>query len=171
MSPKSNSDSVSFQPVAERGGTYASISGDYIRFKHRLGFSAETAWRYKRADYPDNGESYRPIFTDVNAFFQPKLTKKIGLDLFAGIGVSSNRFYLPSFATCSIPASGCTYYTSSNHFMEDIGGGVRYYVWHHFPHIFVRPEVHYYHIQNNFEFHSDSVFRVGASIGYAIGKR
>ena len=50
--------------------------------------------------------------------------------------------------------------------MEDLGAGVRYYVWHHF---FVRPEVHYYHIQNNVEFNSDNVFRVGASIGYTIG--
>jgi hypothetical protein len=50
--------------------------------------------------------------------------------------------------------------------MEDLGGGIRYYVWHH---LFVRPEIHYYHIQNNVEFNTDNLFRVGASIGYTIG--
>ena len=63
---------------------------------------------------------------------------------------------------------GCINYQSSNHFMEDLGGGIRYYVWHH---AFVRPEVHYYHIQSNTdEFSSNNVVRVGASIGYTIGR-
>jgi hypothetical protein len=51
--------------------------------------------------------------------------------------------------------------------MVDLGGGIRYYVWNH---VFVRPEVRYYHIVNNTDvFSSDNVFRVGASIGYTIG--
>ena len=90
-------------------------------------------------------KTYRPILTDVNAFFQPKLSKKLGLDFMAGIGIASNRFNL--LGSCSIP--GCVNYTSSNHFMEDLGVGVRYRFWHRLPHIFVRPEAHYYHIQNN----------------------
>jgi hypothetical protein len=53
--------------------------------------------------------------------------------------------------------------------MEDLGGGVRYYVWHRLPNVYVRPEVHYYHIQNNVEFNSSNLFRVGASIGYTFG--
>ena len=81
----------------------------------------------------------------------------------AGVGVASNRFTL--LASCNIP--GCTNYTGSNHFMEDLGFGVRYRFWHRLPHVFVRPEAHYYHIQNNFEFNSSNVFRVGASIGYS----
>ena len=165
LSPTINNDSVNFQPPAEKGGTYFNVSGDLIPFKHRLGLNVETAWRYKRRDYPDNGESVRPFLTDFNVLFQPKLTKKFGLDLFAGIGVASNRFNLP--ASCNIP--GCINYTSSNHFMEDLGVGLRYYVWHRLPHVFVRPEVHYYHIQNNVEFNSNNVFRVGASIGYTLG--
>jgi outer membrane protein W len=108
--------------------------------------------------------TYRPILTDFNAVFQPKLGKKIGLDLFGGIGVASTRFYVPEITQCNI--GGCINYTSSDHFMEDFGGGLRYYVWHH---VFVRPEVHYYHIQNNVEFNSDNVVRVGGSIGYTIG--
>jgi hypothetical protein len=164
MSPYSPSDLVNFQPPIERGGTYVGISGDYIKFKHRLGLNVETAWRYHQTNYAGY-ETYRPILTDVNALFQPKLSKKVGLEFMAGIGVASTRFNLT--APCSIP--GCTNYTSSNHFMEDIGVGGRYYVWHRLPHVFVRPEAHYYHIQNNVEFHSDNVFRVGASVGYTFG--
>jgi hypothetical protein len=80
-----------------------------------------------------------------------------------GVGVASNRFDL--LGSCNIP--GCTNYTGSNHFMEDLGVGLRYRFWHHLPHLFVRPEARYYHIQNNFEFNSDSVFRVGVSLGYS----
>jgi hypothetical protein len=165
MFPSSTNDLVSFQQPNEKGGTYLSLGGDVIAFKHRLGLNVETSWRYHQGSYYGY-ENYRPIFTDVNALFQPKLTKKIGLDLFGGIGIASNRFDV--LGSCNIP--GCVNYTSSNHFMEDLGAGVRYYVWHRLPHIFVRPEVHYYHIQNNVEFNSNSVFRVGASVGYTIGK-
>lgn len=156
--------SQSFTPLAEKGGTYLSVGGDIVGFKRRLGLNIETSWRARQASYYGY-ESYRPILTDFNALFQPRLGKKVGLDLMGGIGVASTRFYVPYATSCSY-FSGCINYTSSNHFMEHLGGGVRYYVWHNF---FVRPEVHYYHIQNNVEFKSDNVFRVGGSIGYTIG--
>jgi hypothetical protein len=156
------SGSLNFQQPAEKAGTYISVGADLVGFRHRrLGFNVETAWRIHPANY-DGYETYRPILTDVNALFQPRVSKKVGLDLMAGVGIASNRFNLP--ASCNIP--GCINYTSSNHFMEDLGGGIRYRAWHHF---FVRPEVHYYHVQNNREFHSPNLFRVGASIGYTIG--
>ncbi len=155
-----------FQQPAEKGGAYINISGDVVTFKHRYGFGVETAWRASQGNYPDYEDTtYRPILTDFNAVFQPKITKKIGADLFGGIGVASTRFYVPEVTSCSY-FSGCINYSSSDHFMEDLGGGLRYYVWNHF---FVRPELHYYHIQNNVEFNSNNVFRVGASIGYTIG--
>jgi hypothetical protein len=169
LSPTVNNDSVNFQPPAEKGGTYFNVSGDFIKFKHRLGFNAETSWRYKRGDYPDNGQSVRPFLTDFNVLFQPRLNKKFGLDLFAGIGIASYRFSLPEATSCTIPTGGCTFFNSSNHFLEDLGGGVRYYVWHRLSHIYIRPEVHYYHIQNNVEFNSPNLFRVGASLGYTFG--
>jgi hypothetical protein len=45
---------------------------------------------------------------------------------------------------------------------------VRYYFLGNF---FVRPEANWYYIRNNFEFHSDNVFRAGASVGYTFGSR
>jgi hypothetical protein len=51
--------------------------------------------------------------------------------------------------------------------MEHLGGGLRYYFWRQF---FIRPEIHYYLIQNNVEFHSDNLFRASASIGYTFSR-
>ena len=164
QSYSNNSNSQSFTPLAEKGGTYLSVSGDVVSFKRRIGLNIETSWRARQASYYGY-ESYRPILTDFNALFQPRLGKKLGLDLMGGIGIASTRFYVPFATSCSY-FSGCINYTSSNHFMEHLGGGVRYYFWHH---AFIRPEVHYYHIQNNVEFNSDNVIRVGGSIGYTIG--
>ncbi len=165
LSSAPNNSSEAFQNLAEKGGTYLNVSGDIVGFKRRLGFNIETAWRANQASYYGY-ENYRPILTDFNALFQPKLGKKVGLDLMGGIGIASTRFYVPYATSCSY-FSGCINYTSSDHFMEHLGGGLRYYVWHHF---FVRPEVHYYHIQNNTnEFYTNSVVRVGGSIGYTIG--
>ena len=155
-----------FQPPAEKGGTYINLGGDVVGFKRRLGFNIETAWKASQGAYAGENETYRPILTDFNALYQPKIGKKLGLDLMGGIGVAATRFYVPTITSCSYFSGGCINYTSSDHFMEHLGGGIRYYVWHHF---FVRPEIHYYHIQNNVEFNSDNVFRVGASIGYTIG--
>ena len=165
MSLSSPSDIVSFQPLTEKGGLYLGIAGDVVSFPHRLGINVETSWRYKQGNYYGY-ENYRPFFTDANLLFQPKINKKMGLEFMAGVGIASNRFYI--LQSCGSP--GCINFTSSNHFMEDFGAGFRYYVWHHLPHVFVRPEAHYYHVQNNQGFNSGNVFRVGASIGYTFGK-
>jgi hypothetical protein len=156
--------SVNFQPPAEKGGNYVNVTADFVGFRHkRLGLNVETAFRIHQANYAGY-ETFRPIFTDVNALFQPRLSDKIGLDLLGGVGVASNQFSLSN--SCNIP--GCINYTSSNHFMEHLGAGIRYYVWRQ---VFVRPEIHYYHIHSNVEFNSDNVIRVGASVGYTFGPK
>jgi len=160
----SNPNSGSNFAPSEKGGTYINIDGNVIGFKKRFGINIGTSWRASQGTY-FSPETFRPILTNFNGIYQPKLGKKVGVDLFGGIGVASTRFYLPQITQCSF--TGCINYNSSNHFMEDLGGGIRYYVWHH---AFVRPEVHYYHIQSNTdEFSSNNVVRVGASIGYTIG--
>ena len=144
----------------EKGGFYPSVSADVV-FHKRIGFNFETAWRASQGDY--FGQPYRPILTDFNALYQPRLSKKVGFDLMGGIGWQSTRFYLP-FCTGTF---SCNNFDSTRHFLVDVGGGVRYYVWGHF---FVRPEAHYYHILNNTDaFQNGNVIRVGASIGYTIG--
>ena len=161
----SSSNSNSTFP-SEKGGLFINLGGDVVPFKH-FGVNVETAWRATQGVYLQGIENYRPILTDFNLLYQPHLGKKAGLDLMAGIGSGNTRFYQPGASTPGYPN-----YVSTDHFMEHLGGGIRYYVYHH---VFVRPEIHYYHIQsnsnvnNNGAFNTDNVFRVSASVGYTFG--
>jgi opacity protein-like surface antigen len=162
LSSKPNPGSLNFQAPAEKGSGMVNVSADFVGFHdRRLGLNLETAFRIHETSY-DSYETARPILTDINVLFQPRLKHKIGLEFLGGVGVARNQFTFQN--SCNIP--GCVNYNSSTHFMEHLGAGVRYYVWRNF---FLRPEFHYYHIQNNVEFHSDSVFRASASIGYTFG--
>ena len=155
------------QPIiAEKGGPYPSASFDVL-LHHRYGLNFEGFWKYKEGVYPGYGQAYRPIFIDGNALFQPRLGKKAGLDLMVGVGIESVRFNQTFVFNCGF--STCSTFDSSTHFMEHLGGGVRYYFWHRWPRVFVRPEVHYYHIQNNREFNSDNVVRAGGTLGFTFG--
>lgn len=154
---------------SEKGGAYINIGGDVVFIKH-FGVNVETAWRATQGPYgTGTGLNFRPILTDFNLLYQPHLGKKAGLDLMAGIGAADARFYLQGIGQS---LGYYNNYVSTDHFMEHLGGGIRYYVWHH---LFVRPEIHYYHIQNNNSiqdngaFSSNSVVRVGASVGYTLG--
>jgi opacity protein-like surface antigen len=165
LSKSYNTSSLTAVNGSEKGGTYLNLGVDVIPFKRRLGLAFDVAWRASQGN-TIYGQPYRPILYDFNAMYQPTLGKKAGLDLWAGIGAQSTRFYTATPTSCSY-FSGCTYYVSSNHFMEHLGAGIRYYVWHH---VFVRPEIHYYHVHNNTnDFSSDNLFRVGASLGFSIG--
>jgi hypothetical protein len=167
VSPGAPACGSSFSAVStcpETGGLYTNISADVI-FHRRMGFGFDAAWKTTQGAYPGTGQPFRPILFDLNAVYQPKLSKKAGADLMGGIGWQTTRFY------GYVPTSGCVYsgacYQSSNHFLVDLGAGLRYYVWGH---VFVRPEVRYYKIFNNTsDFTSGNVIRVGASIGYTIG--
>jgi hypothetical protein len=148
----------------EKGGLYTNIGADVI-FHRRFGFGFDTTWRSSQGNYGGLGIPFRPIIFDFNGVYQPRLSKKAGLDLMGGIGWQSTRFYgfTPTFSCEQLGAC----YQSSNHFLVDIGAGLRYYVWGH---VFVRPEVRYYKVFNNtVDFTSGNVVHVGASIGYTIG--
>ncbi|HEY6338074.1 MAG TPA: hypothetical protein VIW68_06240 [Candidatus Sulfotelmatobacter sp.] len=150
--------------IAEKGAPYPSASADIILFR-RYGLNVEGAWKWKDGYYPGYEQGYRPILVDGNVLFQPRLSRKFGIDLMVGAGAESVRFYSP--ATSSCPYASCTTFFSNSHFMEHLGGGIRYYFYRH---LYVRPEVHYYHIHNNTEFNSDNVVRAGASVGYTFGR-
>lgn len=163
FSSKPTSASLAYPPPAEKGGVYPSVSAEFV-FKNRFGFNAEMTVRDKQGLY--NGyQKFRPLLYDANAVFAPRFGEKIGADLMAGVGGESLIFY-NQFGTCNFPS--CPPRVNSNHLMFHAGAGLRYYFWKQF---FVRPEAHYYFVRNNFEFHSDSVIRLGASIGYTFGSR
>jgi hypothetical protein len=152
-------------PQSIGGGTFVAISGDYL-FKHHFGVGGEVAWRASQNSYAGIAP-FRPIFYDFNGVYAPPLGKKAAVELQAGIGAQSTRFY-QNFFNCSSFTGSCTNYTSSNHFMGHFGGGIRLYPYGNF---FIRPEVHLYLVNNNFEFSSAHSVRYGASIGYSFGGR
>jgi hypothetical protein len=142
------------------GGAYPSIGLDFLFF-HNVGVGFNAAFRAKQNLY--QGQlPFRPFFYDVDAVYAPPLGKRAQGELSAGLGVESVRFYTPNF-TCSF--TGCTNFVSSNHFLVQLGGGLRFYVT---PRIFIRPEAHLYVVHNNFEFSGSRATRFGISIGYSF---
>ena len=160
---KPTTASLAFPPPAEKGGVYPDASVEYL-FANRLGFSVEGAYRYKTGLYNDF-QTFRPVLYDLNAVWAPRITPKITGDFMAGVGGQTLIFY-DEFAPCAF--SGCTLHLNSTHFAIHAAAELRYYVWRNF---FVRPEAHYYIVPNNYQFHSDHVFRIGASIGHTWGDR
>ena len=161
-STRNENASEAYLPPAERGGVYPGLTFQYLTERNR-GISIEGAFRYKEGLY--NGfQTYRPIFFDINGVISRRVYPKTHVDLMGGIGAETLLFYAPG--NCGLAAGGCRSYVNSSHFLMHLGIGIRYYAWRN---IFVRPEVHYYFIPNNFQFHSDNVFRLGASVGYTFG--
>ena len=155
--------SQTFLPPALKGGLYPSLSLQYLLPNH-FGINAEGAVRYNEALY-NNYQFFRPVFYDVNGVYTRKLTAKARGDLMAGVGGETLIFY--ENIQCGNP-TGCGSYTNSTHFVLHFAADVRYYAWRK---LFVRPEFHYSYIPDNFQFHSNHVFRYGASIGYSFGPR
>jgi len=159
-SAASVSTSSNYFPQDVGGGVFPGFSGDLL-LKHRYGVEGEIFWRAGQNSYVGS-QPFRPIFWDFNGIWAPQVQKHPGIELLAGIGEESVRFYQP-FITCGFT---CTNYTSIGHLMGDLGGGVRLYVTDH---VFVRPEARLYLIHNNVEFSSGHATRLGVSIGYSFG--
>lgn len=164
----SDANGIDHQPQILGGGAYPVFSADFL-FKNHFGVGGEVAWRahqnfYQRDLYGDF-LPYRPILYDFNAVWAPPIHKRAALELQGGIGGESVRFY--TGLNCSSIA-GCTNYTSSNHFLGHVGAGLKLYVTES---VFVRPEVHAYFVNNNFEFSGATQRRYGVSIGYTLGPR
>src|SRR6478672_1453044 len=142
------------------GGAYPNFGLDFI-FYHNLGIGFNVAWRASQGLY-QGFQPYRPFFYDVDAVYAPPLGKRAQLELSAGIGAESVRFYTPNFQ-CSF--TGCTNFVSSNHFLAQFGAGIRLYVT---PRLLIRPEGHFYLVHNNVEFSGSRASRFGVSIGYSF---
>lgn len=149
-----------FFPQSVGGGVFTGFSGDFLFLKH-FGVGGEVWWRAKR-NLSQGFLPFRPIFYNFNAVFAPPLGKRAAAELVAGFGAESVRFYQNTF-TCSF--FSCTNFTSVNHLLGDVGGGIKLYPMEHF---FVRPEARFYFIRNNFEFSGAHATRLGVSIGYTF---
>lgn len=155
---------MGFIPPAVKGGVYPSATLQYVS-PRKLGLNAELAFRDKRAIY--NGfQPYRPFLYDVNGVYSPRLADKMTGDFMAGVGGQTVLFY-NEFGNCNLISGGCRVNLNSTHLLFHAGAGVRYYFWRNF---FVRPEAHWYYVINNTQFHSNNLFRVGASLGHTWGR-
>jgi Outer membrane protein beta-barrel domain len=163
VAPSASSASGRYAPQTIGGGAYLSFSGDYI-FWHHLGVEGEVAWRASENLYGGN-QPFRPIFYDFNAIYAPPLGHHAQLELLGGLGGLSTRFYTQTY-TCDFFTYSCTNYVSSNHFMGDVGAGIRVYLTHG---VFVRPEFREYFIHNNVEFSSGHATRASGTLGYSFG--
>ena len=139
------------------GGAYPSFGMDFL-FYHNVGIGFNAAFRANQNLY-QGFQPFRPFLYNVGVVYAPPLGKRAQLDLSAGIGAESIRFYTP-FLTCS-SFTGCTDFVSSNHFLGQFGAGLRLYVT---PRIFIRPEASLYLINNNFEFSGARATRFGVSL-------
>lgn len=156
VSPTSN-----FFPQSVSGGVFTGFSGDFLFLKN-FGVGGEVWWRAKR-NLSQGFLPFRPIFYNANAVYAPPLGKRAAVELVAGIGSESVRFYQNTF-TCNF--FSCTNFTSVNHLLADFGGGIKLFPMHH---LFIRPEARFYVIRNNFEFSGNHATRLGVSIGYSSG--
>ncbi|HLH08999.1 MAG TPA: hypothetical protein VKW78_17300 [Terriglobales bacterium] len=152
LAPSAANASGNYSSQSLRGGAYPVIRGDFLLHKN-YGIMGEVSWRASQNNYQGTSP-YRPLFWDFNGIYAPRLGDKAGLELSAGIGAESIRFYQP-FYYCSFYS--CTNYTSSNHFMGHFGGGLRYYFHGG---AFIRPEADFYLIRNNYEFSSPYAVRL-----------
>jgi hypothetical protein len=160
--PSASDASGDHFPQSLTGGAYPSFSGGVL-ITHGFGVNAEVTWRASRNLYAGVAP-IRPVLFDVNAVYAPRYGR-ISPELMAGLGAENIRFY-QNFISCGF--SGCTNYTSSNHFLGHFGGGLRLYFTNSF---FLRPEAHLYLVTNNNEFSSARATRFGVSIGYSFGGR
>ena len=169
FSTRNQTASLAYLPPAERGGVYPGASFDRI-FQNGFGFGAEFIYRYHQAFYNDY-QKYRPLLYDFNAVFAPRLnpfpariSKRTSTIFTAGVGGERVLYYSP-YGGC-IYSPGCSTHLNSDHFLLHVSGGFNYRIWRG---VFVRPEAHYYYIiHNTSDFHSNSVLRLGASVGYTF---
>ncbi len=142
------------------GGGYLTFNGDFI-FKKAFGVGGDVAWRASE-NVDIFFQPYRPILTNFYGVYAPNIGKKAQAELQGGIGWETIRFYTPFF-TCT--TFGCTNFTSSNHFLAQAGGGIRIYLTNS---VFLRPEAHFYFINNNVEFSGPRASRYGVTLGYSF---
>ncbi len=149
------------EPQSLDGGVYPSVSADYLFFHQRIGVQGEISWRWNNSTYLPGFVNlpYKPLFYDFNAIWVSKpIRRRFDVEVLGGAGVQNTRFYLEG-------CTGSNCFGTSNHFMFDVGGGIKYYAWRHF---FVRPEGRFMIIRKNVEFSSDHATRYGFSIGYTF---
>jgi hypothetical protein len=147
-------------------GTFGKFGGA-VMLKPSLGFGGEVMLRFRQGDYA--GAGYRPIFYDFNGIWTPSLGKNIMPEFQGGIGGLNMRFYDPTSPYYDYNSGRySTYAGSSNHLQLHASAGLRIYLT---PQVFLRPQVDYYWVKNNYWFKEKGLPAYTLSIGYSFRGR
>jgi hypothetical protein len=149
------------------GGLFATVGGDVVFFRDRIGIGGEYSFRKSRGPYA--GLEYRPVFYDVNAVFYPLRNRpRFAPEIQGGVGRSKLTFYdTPQF--CLIAPQGCRSTTgvieTLDQFQIHASGGVRISIWRG---LFVRPQVDIRRISKFSDFGSPWVPEYTLAVGYTL---
>jgi len=151
------------------GGFFLGFGGD-IMFKEHFGAGVEANFQPGHSSFgPFN---YRQTFYDFNGIYEPIITKRVIVQLQAGIGGARTSFGFTPPASCVACSTGAEPVGSQGHFQIHLGAGVQFAVTEH---IFLRPEfdVHYVPGLSNqpLGFGSDWVPEATIAVGYHFGSR
>jgi hypothetical protein len=150
------------------GGFFLGIGGDVMLHKS-FGIGADISFMPAKDNY--GPLQYRESFYDFNGIYSPINTKRVSLQLLAGIGAARTSF--------SINQSGCVgtaVCTSENepvgnetHFQVHAGVGLSLFVTDH---IFIRPQFDIHYVPSlTQQFNSNLVTAGMVWVGYNFGDR
>jgi Outer membrane protein beta-barrel domain len=157
------------QATPKMNGFFLGFGGD-IMFRQHLGVGAEVNFQPVHQDY--GPLQYRQTFIDVNAIYEPLITKRAIVQLQGGIGSATTGLTF-SESSCVGANIACTSSTSpvgsATHFQIHFGAGVQIALTNHF---FVRPQFDLHYVPNlSNEFGSDVVPEATIAVGYHFGER
>jgi hypothetical protein len=165
-----NSGDTYCQANPALNGFFLGFGGDVMLWK-KFGIGAAADVMPVRSDY--GPLLYRQAFYDVNGIFRPVSTKRVALQLEAGIGGAHTGFGVNEAGGC-VGTAVCTPSSiqpvgSSNHFDIHAAVGVSLFVTEH---IFIRPQfdIHYAPGLTD-QFKSNLVPAGMVWVGYSFGDR
>jgi hypothetical protein len=157
------------------GGFFLGFGGDAILWKN-FGIGAEVSIQPAKSQFITISGfgplDYRQTFYDFNGIYEPVHSKRVALQLQAGVGGAKTGF---SITQSSCVASACLNQTqpfvNSNHFQIHGGVGVSLFVTEH---IFIRPQFDIHYVPNLTTqpgFGSNLVTAGMVWVGYNFGSR
>ena len=158
------------------GGFFMGFGGDVIAWKN-FGFGAEVSFQPAKSQFiyfPAYAAplDYRQTFYDFNGVYEPVHSKRVSLQLQAGVGGAKTGI---SITSSSCVGSACVNQVepvvSSNHFQIHGGVGLSLFVTEH---IFIRPQFDIHYVPNLTTqpgFGSNLVTAGMVWVGYNFGSR
>lgn len=164
-----NTGDPNCQATSSLGGFFLGFGGD-VMFKKRLGAGAEINFQPSRQNY--GPLQSRQSFVDVNAIYEPLISKHAIVQLQGGIGSSTTSFVYAQ-SSCVGTAVVCSTSSSSigsaTHFQTHVGIGLQIPITSH---IFVRPQFDVHFVPNlTDQYGRSTVTEATVWVGYHFGEQ